>query len=97
VHQPNETYAIHRGGQRRTILVALVTIAFVAIAIVKPWGGSVPTAAPSARPTVAALAQASIAERDRVLISPVIPGRRWSNARRIRRVRRLANDQLGSK
>lgn len=59
MHQPNETQAIHGGGERRTILVALVTIAVVAVAIVKPWGGSVPTSAPSASPTAVALAQVS--------------------------------------
>jgi Tol biopolymer transport system component len=68
VHQPNETHAIHRGGQRRTILVALVTIAFVAVAIVKPWGGSVPTSALRASPTVVARAQAS------TLDTPQSPG-----------------------
>jgi hypothetical protein len=34
-------------------------IAVVAVAIVKPWGGSVPTSAPSGRPTLVALAQAA--------------------------------------
>ena len=62
VHQPNETHAIHRGSERRTILVALVAIAFVAVAIAKPWGGSVPTSAPSASPTLVALTQASTSD-----------------------------------
>jgi hypothetical protein len=59
VHQPDETRAIYRGGERRTIFVALVAIGFVAVAIVKPWGGSVPTSAPSASPAVVAFGQAS--------------------------------------
>jgi hypothetical protein len=62
VHEPNETQAIHGGGEGRTILVALVTVAVVAVAIVKPWGGSAPTPAPSASPTAVALAQVSTSD-----------------------------------
>jgi hypothetical protein len=62
VHQANETHPVHRGGERRTILVAIVTIAILAVAIVKPWGGSVPTSAPSASPTAVALAHVSTSD-----------------------------------